>query len=77
MSRWIYLEPDLPPTASEGASERARSQARDSKVGEGDLGTREGWGACDGLADCPQSHLHVSLYLAAALAFSPGIGRTS
>lgn len=36
MSRWIYLEPDLPPTASEGASGRARSQAREREVGEGD-----------------------------------------
>lgn len=50
MSRWIYLEPDLPPTASEEASGRARSQARERKVGEGDPGTREGWGASDGLA---------------------------
>lgn len=77
MSQWIYLEPDLPPTVSEGASERARSQSRESKVGEGDPGTREGWGACGGLADGPQSHPHVSLYLAAVLAFSPGTGRTS
>lgn len=53
MSRWIYLEPDLPPTASEEASGRARSQARERKVGEGDPGTREGWGASDGLAGWP------------------------
>lgn len=42
MSRWIYLEPDFPPTASEGASGRARSQAREREVGEGDPETREG-----------------------------------
>ena len=35
MSRWIYLEPDLPPTASEGASGRARSQAREREAGGG------------------------------------------
>lgn len=40
MSRWIYLEPDFPPTASEGASGRARSQLREGEVGEGDPGTR-------------------------------------
>lgn len=44
MSRWIYLESDLPPTASEGDPERARSQARERKVEEGDPGTSEGWG---------------------------------
>lgn len=41
MSRWIYLEPDLPPTVSEGASGRARSQAREREVGEGDPGATE------------------------------------
>lgn len=55
MSRWIYLEPDFPPTASEGALGRARSQAREREVGEGNPGTREGWGASDGLAGCPQT----------------------
>lgn len=53
MSRWIYLEPDLPPTASEGASGRARSQAREREVGEGDPGTSEGSGAEEGAAGCP------------------------
>lgn len=41
MSRWIYLEPDFPPTASEGASGRARSQAGERGVGEGNPGARE------------------------------------
>lgn len=55
MSRWIYLEPDLPPTASEGASGRAKSQARGREEGEGDLGIREGPGGSIRSADCPQS----------------------
>lgn len=76
MSRWIYLEPDLPPTASEGASGRARSQAREREVGEGDPGTSEGSGARRGGSRLPRHHPHVSLYLATALAFSPGMGRT-
>ena len=42
MRRWIYLEPDFPPTASEGASGRARSQAGERGVGEGNPGAREG-----------------------------------
>lgn len=70
MSRWIYLEPDFPPTASEGALGRARSQAREREVGEGNPGTREGWGASDGLAGCPEHHPHVRLHLATVLAFS-------
>lgn len=61
MSRWIYLEPDFPPTASEGASGRARSQAREMEVGEGDSGTREGCIVSDGLAGCPNA-IHVSIF---------------
>lgn len=78
MSRWIYLEPDFPPTASEGASGRARSQAREMEVGEGDSGTREGCIVSDGLAGCPNAirHPRVNLSLVTALAFSPGMGRT-
>lgn len=60
MSLWIYLEPDLPPTASEGASGRARSQAREREVGEGDPGTSKGCGASEGARDCPNtSHMSV------------------
>lgn len=61
MSPWIYLEPDFPPTASEGASGRARSQAREREVGEGDPGTREGCAVSDGLAGCPNT-IHVSIF---------------
>lgn len=61
MSRWIYLEPDLPPTASEGASGRARSQAREREVGEGDPGTSKGWGAGEGAAGCPNTS-HMSAF---------------
>lgn len=75
MSQWIYLEPDLPPTASEGASGRARSQAREREVGEGDPGPREGWGVSNGLAGCPQRHPHVNFSLATALALKPAMGR--
>ena len=75
MSRWIYLEPDFPPTASEGASGRARSQARERKVGEGNPGTREGWGASNGLAGCPKHHPYVRLYLETVQAFSTRDGK--
>lgn len=61
MSRWIYLEPGLPPTASEGASGRARSQAREREVGEGDPGTSKGWGAGEGAAGCPNTS-HMSAF---------------
>lgn len=60
MSRWIYLEPDLPPTASEGASGRARSQAREREVGEGDQEPerdgREQW-----VSRLPSNTIHMSV----------------
>lgn len=59
MSLWIYLEPDLPPTASEGASGRARSQARGKKVGEGDRGTR---GEQQWVSRLLSNTIHVSVF---------------